>query len=362
MGFSSWLRKLTSNRAPRGRTPHRPASPRFRPRLEALEDRTVPSSGLTTLTVTSLADSGKGTLRDAILHADKGPSSKTYEIDIAVAGTILLESSLPDLANTITINGVGTNQTLIQRDTLAAPFRILTVDAGQTAALSALSIAQGNAGSGDGGAIDNFGALTLTNCALYANTAGQGGAVCNEAGATLTVTGTSFTGNSASGYGGAIQSDGTLAASGAWFANNSAQLAGGGIASDGVATFSGSSFSGNTASSKSALDGGGAIWNDGTLTVQVNSILSSNSAPFGGAIMNLATATVTVTTFANNSATTGGAIFNNAGTLTASGAWFTNNTAVSGGAIWNFGTLTVRGTAASPATPPRLTAEPSATS
>src|SRR5262249_15334855 len=53
----------------------------FRPQLERLEDRTVPSSGPTILKVTSLADSGKDTLRDAILRADKGPSAKTYEID-----------------------------------------------------------------------------------------------------------------------------------------------------------------------------------------------------------------------------------------------------------------------------------------
>src|SRR5262249_37152277 len=145
MKFSSWLRNWTSKRSPRGR------GQRFRPQFETLEDRTVLSGGLTVLQVTSLADSGKGTLRDAILRADKGPSSKTYEIDISVVGTILLESSLPDLANNITINGLGANQTLIQRDTLAAPFRLLTVDAGQTASLSGLEMAQGDAGSGNGG-------------------------------------------------------------------------------------------------------------------------------------------------------------------------------------------------------------------
>ena len=161
MKSSSWLRNLISNRAPRGRTPHRPGAQRFRPHLEALEDRTLPSSGPTILAVTSLADSGKDTLRSAILDADQH-TNKTYEIDIHVTGTILLESSLPDLANTISIVGLGTSKTLIQRDTLAAPFRILTVDAGETTTLLGLEIAQGNAGSANGGAIDNFGNLTLT--------------------------------------------------------------------------------------------------------------------------------------------------------------------------------------------------------
>src|SRR5262249_7022225 len=43
MKFSSWLRNRTSIQSPRGLAHHRPAAPRFRPRLEALEDRLVPS-------------------------------------------------------------------------------------------------------------------------------------------------------------------------------------------------------------------------------------------------------------------------------------------------------------------------------
>src|SRR5262249_6253193 len=40
----SWLRNRTSIRSSRGRAQHRPAAPRSRPRLEALEDRTLPST------------------------------------------------------------------------------------------------------------------------------------------------------------------------------------------------------------------------------------------------------------------------------------------------------------------------------
>ena len=43
MSFFSWLRNRTSIRSPRGLAHHRPAAPRFWPRLEALEDRLVPS-------------------------------------------------------------------------------------------------------------------------------------------------------------------------------------------------------------------------------------------------------------------------------------------------------------------------------
>jgi hypothetical protein len=48
MGFSSWLRNWTSNRAPRRGAQHRHAAPRFQPRLEALEDRCLPSFGAPT--------------------------------------------------------------------------------------------------------------------------------------------------------------------------------------------------------------------------------------------------------------------------------------------------------------------------
>src|SRR4051812_16436267 len=88
----------------------------FRPLLEHLEDRVVPStSGVSYLYVTSPADAGKGTLRDAILNANKQQSGKVYEIDVQVPGTISLKSSLPDLANAIIIKGLGSDKTLIQR-------------------------------------------------------------------------------------------------------------------------------------------------------------------------------------------------------------------------------------------------------
>src|SRR5437879_6276079 len=72
MFFARWLRTLRSARLSRRTEPSRPA-PRFRPRLEALEDRAVPAQ--LSLTVSSLADSGAGTLRAAILTADAGSHS-----------------------------------------------------------------------------------------------------------------------------------------------------------------------------------------------------------------------------------------------------------------------------------------------
>ncbi len=72
----------------------------FRPRLESLETRLTP----TTFTVSSLADSGAGSLRAAItsVNADNTPD----EIDFSVAGVIQLTSgAMPAITNHVIING-----------------------------------------------------------------------------------------------------------------------------------------------------------------------------------------------------------------------------------------------------------------
>ena len=72
----------------------------FRPRLESLETRLTP----TTYTVSSLADSGTGSLRAAITSVNGDTSAD--EIDFSVAGIIKLTSSaLPAITNTVKIDG-----------------------------------------------------------------------------------------------------------------------------------------------------------------------------------------------------------------------------------------------------------------
>ena len=92
MWFSSWLRKQTSIQCPRARAQHRPAAQRFRPQLEALEDRWLPSQ--IGLTVSSLADSGPGTLRAAIQTADAGSHSDKFTIGFYEVGYGLPPSCL----------------------------------------------------------------------------------------------------------------------------------------------------------------------------------------------------------------------------------------------------------------------------
>src|SRR6516225_8670720 len=70
MFFSSWLRNRNSNARAKRATASRPKHTRFRPLLEALEDRWLPS----TLTVLNNQDSGAGSLRAEIAAAQNGDS------------------------------------------------------------------------------------------------------------------------------------------------------------------------------------------------------------------------------------------------------------------------------------------------
>src|SRR5262245_16439149 len=115
----SWIRRLFA------RTPRtaRTAPARRRPRVEALEDRTVPS----TFTVSTLLDDGSaGSLRDAITQANGHAGADA--IDFSVTGTITLGGSqLPAVTEDLTITGPGA--TLLTVDAHHAS-RILKVDGG----------------------------------------------------------------------------------------------------------------------------------------------------------------------------------------------------------------------------------------
>jgi hypothetical protein len=76
--------------------------------VEALEDRRLLSQ--VNLTVSSLADSGPGTLRAAIVAADAGKPSDKFTIGFSMTGTVDLQSPLPDLNNNIAIQGPGGEQ------------------------------------------------------------------------------------------------------------------------------------------------------------------------------------------------------------------------------------------------------------
>lgn len=103
-----------------------------------------PHAELDTYVVTTTADSGPGSLRDALQTATPGRT-----ITFAVTGTITLASPLPPIRVPLSIAGPGAaNLTLSGADA----WRVLFVDAaGASVTISDLDIAQGLARGGNGG-------------------------------------------------------------------------------------------------------------------------------------------------------------------------------------------------------------------
>lgn len=271
---------------------------------------TAPQAFAATFTVTSLADSGGGTLRDTIAGASSGDT-----ITFGVTGLITLTSG-PIIVNPdLTISGPGASSLAISGGGNSQVFEI-----NGSVTISGLTLEDGK--DFQGGAIFNGGTLSLNNCVLTTNTTPLfGGAVWNNFRATLTVNGSTFSGNSATVFGGAIFNEGTLSVSNSTFSGNSADQQGGAIWSDVPLSVSASTFSGNS----STFDGG-AIWASDMLTV-INSTFSGNISGFlGGAIANEFAMNLSDSTFSGNSAAVGaGGILNDFATVAAKGNLLAGN-------------------------------------
>ena len=111
MRLPQWLRSLVArpNRTPIRRAPRRPTC---RPRVEALEDRSLPSAYV----VTTTADSGPGSLRDAINQVNLDTSHALYasptnpnsdEIDFALPDSLKTAGQDRAYALTLLVSLVG---------------------------------------------------------------------------------------------------------------------------------------------------------------------------------------------------------------------------------------------------------------
>ncbi len=204
----------------------------------------------------------------------------------------------------------------------------------------------------DGGAIeDDNGTLTLTNTGVDNSLAefGGGGVRTDGSSAVLVVDNSQFDANTAgtngggNSNGGAINLDGgTASISNTTFSGNLANPGWGGAIylnpGSTITSISGCTFTDNTAVGK-----GGAISNLATLTLITGSTFSGNSAGLdGGAIFNFNTSgaplTVQNSTLSNNSAGFGGGGIRNQGTLVVINSTLYGNTAnTSGGGLDNVG-------------------------
>jgi hypothetical protein len=134
----------------------------------------------TTFTVTNTSDFGKGSLREAMEAANSNPGADEIEFAEGVSGTITLASTLPTVTDPegLTIDGGG-DVTVSGNNRV----RVLQEANGAKLALKNLTIAGGYSGDlTDGGGIYNGGGtLTVTNSTFSGNTASQfGGSVYNR--------------------------------------------------------------------------------------------------------------------------------------------------------------------------------------
>ena len=289
-------------------------------------------------TVSSLADSGPGSLREAIASAPPGDT-----ISFSVAGTITLTSGELLVAKNLTIAGPGPGNLAVDGNHAS---RVFHIDSNTVVSISSLTITNGFFAGTDlptdsgGGIYNHLAALTVTNCNIIGNVSsnstgipgsgqfsGTGGGVANDYG-TLTVIDCTLRANVAGGGSGGGDYLG----------------AGGGIYNNATATVSNSTLSDN-----SANEAGGGIFNanaglisNATLRIANCTLIGNSAGTRGGGIFNSgfggnATLTIANSTLIGNSASEGGGgIDNEAAMLQIANSTISSNSAgIYGGGIWN---------------------------
>jgi hypothetical protein len=323
-----------------------------------------------TFTVSSTADAGADTLRQAILDANANPGDDTIVFSGAAAGpgaVITLTTGELGVTDNLNIVGPGSaNLTVSGNDA----DRVFYLNAPGLVTVSGLTVADGNFGGGGGGGIfsgngsvvldgvvlaDNQSAgsgagieftgggstLTIRNSTITGNTAAnEGGGIAVDNAAGLTVDSSQVSYNVADGDGGGILANsvsGSVSITNSVLTHNDADSGGGGaFYSDDVAgslTFSGLTVTMNEASN----GGGGLSWFDttGSSTVS-NSVISGNSSEWGGGLYtnNREAAAITIessTVSGNQTLDDGAGVYADqfyaGGTLTVRNSTFSGNIA-----------------------------------
>jgi peptidyl-Lys metalloendopeptidase len=358
---------------------------------------------VSSIIVTNNADSGPGSLRDAVNNIVPGG---TITFSPALAGqTITLASELLVNNKSLTIDGSGLTPRLsISGNNSVRIFNINTEGAEVAVSLKSLVLKNGRRTGTQymeyGAAIyaDLFTNLSVDHVTFSGNQAYQAGALYISPAAIVTITNSEFISNSSQSSAGAIyvKSMGELAIDSSVFSNNSAAWDGGAIVLDSAGTrlVENTTFSNNTAgsggainiiqssnsdvtlsnnlfsgnSSSSSVSSGGALLINlssipAILNIENNTFYANQAANLGGAIANSGTAVMKNNTFSDNQAVSGGAslYFSAPGSTTLYNNILANNTG--GGECASFGTvfttagnnLVEDGSAACPAT---LTVDP----
>jgi predicted outer membrane repeat protein len=219
--------------------------------------------------IENVGDSGTVHLTAGTFDAYDGNANKDYDINID---------------KDLTIQGAGKEQTFIDANSMERIFRIAD---GYTVTIKDLTLMNGDASKGGAIKVRPGATLNVINCNFMDNTAEDGGAIYNFG--TVTVTNCLFDGNTAEVYdsGGAIYSTfgSTLTVTGSTFTSNSAEVAGGIFLTTGIFNIIGNNFlnnDGNAIVIEPLLGSGAAgspVWN-----INVNRIVGNT--PYGLYIMS----------------------------------------------------------------------------
>lgn len=304
--------------------------------LDLLESRRL----LATFLVTSAADDGEGSLRDAIEQANVQPGADVVEFDETMHGAlILLGGTQLSIRDDLTINGPGRDLLTVDGNRAS---RVFLNYAGARSTIRGLTVTGGFTESdifddGHGGGIRNHGSLDLIDLLVKMNSAqGMGGGVLNLFDGELTLTNVTVSENSAD-AGGGISSDDKLVVIDSRIEGNTAS-SGGGIFSIGSVVLNRTVVSRNDATSS----GGGIDNFVGSLTIN-DSTISYNTAyevvhgfgsGYGGGISNYGPFVMSNSTVSGNS---GGGIDSGSGSVTITNSTISENT---GGGFYNWSDVT----------------------
>jgi hypothetical protein len=250
--------------------------------------------------VTTLADSGYGSLRQTIADARPGDT-----ITFATNGTITLNTGLL-ISQSLTIAGPGPTNLVVNGNGQHYSVFNLNSNTNTSDNIFGLTIENGIGGKGGGilnnntlvvsncvitgnttlnagagGGVYNAGVLTMIACTVSTNAAGNGGAGSPGAdGTTLSDDGSPGGNGGSGGNGGGVYNDGVLTLSTCTVINNTAGTGGhGGTGGQGIQ--SGTSGSGGNGGSGGSGGSGGGLYNNGALVLS-DCTMSGNSAGHGG--------------------------------------------------------------------------------
>ncbi|UCH52234.1 MAG: hypothetical protein JSW09_06200, partial [Pseudomonadota bacterium] len=222
---------------------------------------------------------GNCTLRAAIQESNQSAGADTitlpagvFTLSLSGTGEEIAATGDLDITDNLTIAGAGALSTIIDGGGLDRVFDIAPNVGAVTVTISGVTIRNGLATSGSGGAIRiNLGTVTLNDCTISGSDADTNGGGIYNAG-TLTVNRCTLSDNSASSNGGGLYNGASASITNTTFSGNVATTSGGGLynATSSIATLRNATFALNSAAT------GGGVRNLGTATL-TSSLLSANT-------------------------------------------------------------------------------------